>query len=97
MSDEKIIITPNEAEGLLPAGDTVHNFVNPGVNLLIGADYDRADAIKAFKNAKRIEIGGEQCRNMKHPIVVLGDDGRYSFFEADMAKVDAFEAARVVV
>lgn len=92
--DEKVIITPAEAESLLHDGsERIHNFVQAGP-VILGCDYDRDRAIEAFKNAKWIEIGGDGCKGMKHPIVVVGPDGRASFFEADMAKVAAFEAAR---
>lgn len=94
MSDDKLIITPEEAESLLLDGEYVHNFVNPGAGMMVGCDYDRADAIQAFKDAKQIEIGGDACKGMKHPIVVWDTDRHMSFFEADMKKVDAFEAKK---
>lgn len=92
--DDKLIISADEAESLLADGTYIHNFVNPAVGMLIGCDYDRADAIKAFKSALRIEIGGDGCKSMKHPICVWESKDRNSFFEADMDKVEALEAAR---
>lgn len=92
--DDKIILTPAEAESLLAEGETVHNFVNPGMNLLVGCDFDRKAAIERLQNALQIEIGGEQCKRMKHAIVVWDSETHCSFFEADMAKVESFEAAR---
>ena len=91
--DEKCIITPDEAASLLPEGDVIHNFVQADF-MFIGADYDRADAIEAFRKAKSIEIGGVACKRMKHPIVAWRTDRDYSFFEADMVKVAAFETER---
>lgn len=93
-TDNKLIITPDEAESLLQDGETVHNFAQAGFAIL-GCDYDRAAAIKAFREAKSIEIGGSSCKGMKHPIVIWDSDGHYTFFEADMDKVAAFEASRL--
>lgn len=93
MSDDKVILTAEQAEAMLPEGQYVHNFVNPGMNMMVGCDYDRADAIAALKTAVQIELGGEHCMRMKHPIVVWDSKKHLSFFEADMAKVEAFEAA----
>lgn len=91
MSDEKVVITAEQAESLLHDGaKTVHNFAQVGP-MLLGCDYEREDAILAFKTAKLIEIGGWGCRGLKHPIVVHDDTGRHTFFEADMAKVEALE------
>ena len=87
----KIPLTAEQAEGLLADGAYVHNFAS-GPMMLIGCDYGRADAIKAFRQAKSIELAGPGAMAMKHPIAV--DDGeRITFFAADMDKVAAFEAA----
>lgn len=92
--DDKLLITADEAESLLDDGEYVHNFIDSGM-VILGCDFERDSAIKAFKAAKSIEIGGEGCKRMKHPLVVFDQDGRHSFFAADMDKVEAFEAARV--
>lgn len=100
--DEKLIITAAEAESLLVDGAAhIHNFVQAGP-ILLGCDYDRAHAIEAFRTAASIEIGGEGCKAVAHPIVVwrpASDVGgpAYSFFKADMDKVAAFEAQRKAV
>lgn len=94
MTDDKVILTAAEAESLLADGDdTIHNFINPRDSLLVGCDYERADAIADIRAAKRIELAGEIARSMRHPIAVWDDLG-VSFFEADMDKVAAFEATR---
>lgn len=92
MKDDKVILTPEQAEALLPAGEYVHNFSNPD-GMLVGVDYDRADAVKALKAAKQIELGGDSCMRLEHPIVCWHTENRYTFFAADMEKVQAFEAA----
>lgn len=90
--DEKMILTPEQAEALLPKGKYVHNFVNPSGGVMIGCDYDRPDAIKALKDAESIEVAGPGAMAMEHPIAVWDNEGRVSFFAADMAKVEALSA-----
>lgn len=93
-ADDKVILTPDEAEGLLKDGaEIIHNFAQSSF-MILGCDYDRASAIKAFKDAHQIELGGDNCKQLKHPIIVWDRPDHYTFFEADMAKVDAFEANR---
>jgi hypothetical protein len=95
MTDERVIITPAEAESLLKEGaDDIHNLMQRGM-LFVGMDWSRESVIKAFKEAKQIEIGGDTCKGMKHPIVVWNTEKSFSFFEADMEKVEAFEDARI--
>ena len=95
-TDDKIIMTPAEAESLLQDGNSIHNFISTTTGMLIGCDYDRADAIEAFRKASVIELAGDNARSFKHPIAVWGARG-VSFFEADMAKVATFEAARAAL
>lgn len=97
MDDDKVIITADEAASLLQDGKYVHNYANPAGGMLLGVDYDRDDAIEAFRKAKQIEIGGPGCKAIKHPLAVWGDDNHVTFFAADMAKVEAFEAARLPI
>lgn len=94
MSDERLIITADEAISLLPSGKYVHNFAQGGM-ALIGCDYSRADAEKALRGASEIEIAGDMARGMKHPIACWESDNRVTFFAADMDKLDAFEASRL--
>jgi hypothetical protein len=91
--DEKIILTPAEAESLLADDGDVHNFIQRGP-MFIGCDFSRESALAAFKRAKQIELGGENCKAMKHPLAVWDENERLSFFAADMTKVEAFETAR---
>jgi hypothetical protein len=93
MSDEKIILTPDEAESLLLEGEYVHNYSNPA-GMLLGCDYGREDAIAELRKAHAIELGGDGSKSIKHPIVCWHTEKRHTFFEADMEKVEAFEAAR---
>jgi hypothetical protein len=94
-ADDRVILTPEEAESLLRDKPTVHNYVvAPG--MLIGCDFSWDAAIAAFKHATRIELAGENAKSTGHAIVVWEDDKsyEYSFFEADMEKVVALEEAK---
>lgn len=90
--DDKLLLTPEQAINLLADEGDIHNFIQSGM-LFLGCDFSRDDAIKAFHDAKSIEIGGENCKQMRHPLAVYDRGDKLSFFEADMAKVEAFEAA----
>lgn len=90
---DKLLLTPAEAESLLADGEYIHNYMGGGM-MMIGCDYSREEAIAAFAAAKSIEIGGPSCKSFRHPLAVFDANDRLSFFEADMAKVEAFEAAR---
>jgi hypothetical protein len=95
MNDEaKLIITPEEAESLLYDGrDEVHNFKSVGP-MLIGCDYSRENALKAFREAIQIEIAGPGARGMNHALAVWSSKTDHSYFEADPEKVDAFDGAK---
>jgi len=95
MSDEKILLTADEAISLLPAGEYVHNYKNPAAGMFVGIDFEREDAEKHIREAVQREIGGPGCKSMKHGLVVWKTDRDLSFFETDMAKLEAMEAARI--
>ncbi len=94
MDAEKITLTPDEAESLLPEGDTVHNYLNPGAGLMMGCDFSRESAVEALSKAVQIEIGGDGCKGMGHALVVWDTEKSYSFFEADKGRVAEMEAAK---
>ncbi len=94
MSDEKIILTADEAISLLAAGENVHNYVNNVPNMFIGCDYSRDEAEEHIRKALACEIGGPSCKRMKHALVVWSTETSLSFFETDMEKVEAMERAK---
>jgi len=70
MNTDKRLITVEEAISLLNEDERVHTFRDTS-GMLLGADIDRVSLIEILKsNSDKIEIGGEQCRRMKHGIVV---------------------------
>lgn len=96
MNDQKIILTPEEAESLLPEGENIHNYANPGPGMFVCYDYERADAIRAIRTALQLEIGGDACKRMKHALVAWSAETRCTFFQTDPAKVEAMEALKAV-
>lgn len=61
MSDDKIILTADEAIALLPMGAFVHNYINPN-GMMIGCDYERPKAIEVIKDADLLELGGDNAK-----------------------------------
>ena len=67
MSDTKLILTPDQAESLLPVGERVHGFVNPPWGF-VECDSSRKDVVRLIREARLLEIGGERAKRMKqHP------------------------------
>lgn len=95
MTDEKILLTADEAISLLPDGEYVHNYINNVPGLFIGCDYDRADAEKHIRDAIACEISGPGCKGMKHALAVWSSKNNVSFFATDMDKVEAMEHSKV--
>lgn len=93
-SDDKIILTADEAIGLLPEGEYVHNYINNTPGMFIGCDYERPDAEKHIRNAVQCEIAGPGCKRMKHALAVWSSETSVSFFSTDMDKVEAMERAK---
>ena len=96
MSEDRMILTPDEAISLLPEGEYVHTQRNPSGGMFLGCDFERDSAIETIRDAEEIEVGGPHCRAMRHPIVVWkkGEVGRPLFLEADMDKLAAFESQK---
>jgi hypothetical protein len=72
MSDEKVILTEEQALAMLPEGDQIHTFRDGGIALL-GADWDRADLEQAIR-VNKCEVGGKQCQALNHGLVVWTGD-----------------------
>lgn len=89
--DEKRMISVDEATELLPEGDHIHTFRNPGPNALIGADISREKIIQVITaNAKTLQIGGDACRTMGHGLVIIDELGPL-FIATDRTKLDSFD------
>jgi len=95
MTDEKIIITPEQAIELVKIDGeaTVHCFIQKGP-MFIGADHDIESVTETFNDAEHIEIGGEQCEKMGHAVVVFPKDAKMHsglrFFAHDKEELKKF-------
>lgn len=72
-------LTTEEALSILKPGDYVHCFRNPGVGMLIGADWSRKEATESIEKGP-CELAGSLAMGMGHGLCV-GTPGNYSFFE----------------
>jgi hypothetical protein len=83
----RIHLTYDEAVALLPEGDEIHTFVNPG-GMLVGADWGRTKVLELLKTGAP-ELSGEMATNMGHGVVawrnVDGDDRSDPIFIATKA------------
>ena len=97
MTQQKVILTADEAISALPDGEYVHSQMNPSGGMFLGCDYDHSDAVELLNNAEQIEIGGPMCRSMGHPLVVWKkDDNRGPIFlEANMDKLNSIEQEKL--
>lgn len=90
MEENRVFITPEQAANCLNQGEEIHTFRNPA-GMLLGMDYRRETVLRVFNEADKIEIGGEQCRRMKHAIVVHKKDGGLLFVEANEDKINELD------
>jgi hypothetical protein len=68
-----VFLTFEEAVSLLPTGDTIHTFTNPGMGLLVGADWTRdevLDLLRSCPDAECAEVTGPQAQAMQHGLAV---------------------------
>lgn len=90
----KTYITAEQAISVLPDGDTVHTFYNPGFGL-IGADWSKADITDKLHNCDIIELTGPGARGIGHGICAYNKDAKYQsdilFIETDEARASALE------
>jgi hypothetical protein len=79
MNNERVVVLPNAAIAMIPDQEMIHTFRNPGIGMLVGADWDRQELIKLIKNSK-VELSGPEAASMKHGLV-LKDEYGYLFIE----------------
>jgi hypothetical protein len=89
MSDDKIILTKDQAKALIGKRKQVHTF-RSGSSILIGADWSRKSIIDAIEKTDLIEIGGEACKRMGHGLVVWTVNDPL-FVEADKEEIEKLE------
>jgi len=90
----KIYITTEQAISVLPDGDTVHTFYNPGFGL-VGADWSKEDITDKLRRSDIIELTGPVARGMGHGMCVYNKDTKWQsdilFVETDEERVAALE------
>ena len=90
----KTYITADQAISVLPDGDSVHTFYNPGFGLM-GADWSRDDVVDKLRSSDIIELTGPGARGISHGICAYSKDAKYQsdilFIETDEARVSALE------
>jgi len=69
MIDRPVVLTKEQAMGLLPEGESIHVIVDAGAALL-GANWDRADVVELISGSNRCEVGGARCRHAGHGLVI---------------------------
>lgn len=87
-------ITIEQAISVLPDGDAVHTFYNPGFGL-VGADWSKEDITDKLRRSDIIELTGPAARGMGHGMCVYSKDTKRQsdilFIETDEERVAALE------
>lgn len=86
----RVILTKEQAISALKPGDRIHTFLSGGM-IMIGADWDRKDALEAIEQSKLIELSGDNARAMGHGLCML-HNGRYYFVESNEQVLAEIEA-----
>lgn len=90
----KAYITTEQAISVLPDGDTVHTFYNPGFGL-VGADWSKEDITDKLRRSDIIELTGPAARGMGHGICAYNKDTKCQsdilFVETDEERLAVLE------
>ena len=86
-NEEVILLTKEEAIKIAKIqNNQIHCIINPGVNMLVGADHSYESFMSDLETAKEIEVGGENCRRMGHALVLWENKEPY-FYEHNEEKL----------
>lgn len=87
-------ITIEQAISVLPDGDAVHTFYDPGFGF-VGADWSKEDITDKLRRSDIIELTGPVARGMGHGMCVYNKDTKWQsdilFVETDEERVAALE------
>jgi len=72
MSDERIVLSKEQALSMLGDGDEIHTFRTPGMGIMLGADWKRQSILDAIED-NECELGGPMCQRMNHGLIVHVD------------------------
>lgn len=95
---DRAYITKEQAVGILPDGDYVHTFLNPGFGL-VGADWSREDILQKITESDVLELTGEHAKGMGHGLVAYNKTAKFQsdllFIETDKEKLEILEKSLV--
>jgi hypothetical protein len=77
-TNERVKLTAEQAIAMLPDGEQIHTFRNPAPSLMIGADWDRADVVKAIRK-HGVELSGEAATAAGYGLALF--DGSWLFIK----------------
>lgn len=90
----KKYLTKEEAMSVLPQGESIHTFYNPGFGL-VGADWRMEDIIDKIQKSDIIELTGDLARGMNHGICAYDKNTKYLsdvlFIETDESKLSVID------
>ena len=90
----KKYLTKEEAISVLPSGESIHTFYNPGFGL-VGADWSREEIIDKIQKSDFIEVTGNIARGMNHGICAYDKSAKYQseilFIETDESKLSVID------
>lgn len=86
-TEERVKLTVEQLESILPDKDDVHTFMQGGF-ALIGADWSKDEVLKEAAEFSA-ELSGETATAMGHGAVIMSGRGAV-FVETDTAKLAAF-------
>jgi len=70
VTDEKVLLTADQAIAMLPDKETIHTFVQSAAGLLLGADWTREYTLAAIQASTHIELTGPSAASMGHHFVI---------------------------
>jgi len=72
----RVQLTPEQAEAMLPDGNYIHTFISSRPGMMLGADWERAEILKRFadKEQQPPELAGPMAQALDHGICVWQSD-----------------------
>lgn len=79
-TEERVKLTPEQLDAIMAEGEQVHTFMQSKCGILLGADWDRSEILKAATQ-RGAELSGKAATKAKHGAVVWHEDGTPVFVE----------------
>lgn len=91
----KQYITADQAIAILPDGDTIHTFYNPGFGL-VGTDWSREDILDKLQKSDYLELTGPAAKGLGHGLCAYDrsakKQGDILFIATDKERLERLEA-----